>query len=208
MVSTANSTGTGRRLLGSLAVLFAVVAAAVVLLPNPLADAFFAAWVVGSVLIALVGGIAAWTNRTPLAWVAAVLLTGLSITAMLSFGPYVAPAAVCLLGAALLSHRTGPRGNARKTIAANPPSVRETVLKTGAGLGSIVLGAVLVYVSAVTGSGLFDACANETLACALENTHWFAVGGSVLGLLAVGVGGWLLWKQIYVARVLTSKQLG
>jgi hypothetical protein len=198
---------TGRRLLGALAALLAVAAAVLLLLPNPLADAFFAAWVIGSALIALVGGVAAWTNRTPLAWVAAILLSALSVVTLTSLGLFIAPAAVCLLGAALLSHWTGPRTDAREAIAANPPSLRETVLKAVAGVGSIALGSGLVYVTAVV-RGLFEACSNETLACAIDAIHWFALGGTVLGLLAVGFGGWLLWKQIYVARVLRSEHVG
>lgn len=207
MTPSSRSAETGRRLLSALTVLSAVVAAVIVLLPNPLADAFFAAWVVGSVLLALVGGVAAWTNRTPLAWVAALLLTALSIVAITSIGLFVAPSAVFLVGAALLSHLTGPRGDAREAIAANPPTVRETVLKASVGIGSMAVGAGLVYATAVV-RGLFEACSNETLACAIESTHWFAVGGTVLGLLAIGVGGWLVWKQLYVAHVLRSKQFG
>lgn len=207
MVSASRSAETGRRLLSALAVLSAVVAAVYLLLPTPLADVFFAAWVVGSVLLALVGGVAAWTNRTPLAWVAALLMTGLSIVAMTSLGLFTAPSAVFLLGAALLSQLAGPREDVREAIAANPPTVRETALKAGAGVGSIAVGAVLVYVNAIARE-LFEACASETVACVVEATHWLAVGGTVLGLLAISVGGWLVWKQVYVARVLGSKHVG
>lgn len=208
MAPTSQSAETARRLLGALAVLLAVVAAVALLLPDPLADVFFAAWVVGSVLLALVGGVAAWTNRSALAWVSALLLTGLSLAGLMSVGLFVAPAAVCLLGAALLSGRSEARKETRDAIAANPPSARDTVLKAGAGVGSICLGAGLVYATAVRGDGLFEACISETLACTLRNTHWPALGGTVLGLLAVAIGGWLVWKQVYVARVLASKQFG
>ena len=207
MVPASQPIETGRRLLSALAVLFAAAAAVYLLLPNPLADAFFAAWVTGSVFLALVGGIAAWTNRTPLAWVTALLMTILSIVTMTSLGLFVAPSAAFLLGAALLSRRAEPRRNARKAIAANPPPVREFVLKVGAGVGAIAVGTVLVYATAIV-RGLFEACSNETLSCAVENTHWLAVGGTVLGLLAISVGCWLIWKQIYVARVLASRHVG
>lgn len=207
MVPASRSAETGRRLLGALTVLSAVVAAVSLLFPNPLADAFFAAWVVGSVLLALVGGVAAWTNRAALAWVAALLMTALSIVAITSLGFFVAPSAVFLLGAALLTRRTESREDAREAIAANPPAVRETVLKTGAGVGSIALGAALIYESAVARE-LFEACASETVTCAVEATRWPAVGGTLLGLLAISVGGWLIWKQVYVARVLTSNYVG
>lgn len=200
MVPLPPSAETGRRLLASLAVLSAVVAALALLFVNPLADVFVAAWVAGSVLLALVGGVAAWANRTPLAGAAALLLTGLSLAGMMSVGLFVAPSAAFLLGAALLSWRAGPREGVTEAIAANPPTVRETVLRALLGVGSIALGAGLVFVTAF-GEGLFEACASETLACTVENTHWLAVGGTVLGLVAVGVGGWLVWKQLYVARV-------
>ena len=67
---------TGSRLLGVLAILAASVAAIALLFPEPLADAFFAGWVLFSVLVTVVGGIGAWTNRTPLVWVTALLMTG------------------------------------------------------------------------------------------------------------------------------------
>jgi hypothetical protein len=31
---------------------------------------------------------------------------------------------------------------------------------------------------------------------------------TVVGLVGVGLGGWLIWKQVYVARVLASKHIG
>jgi hypothetical protein len=197
----------GSRLLGVLAILAASFAASYLLLPNPLADVFFAGWVLGSVALALVGGIAAWTNRTPLVWVAALLLTALSFVALTSIGLYIAPAGLLLLGSALLSQLAGPREEVRDAIAADPPTVQEAVLKTLAGTVSVAVGAGLVYVGAFTRE-LFGACATESLACALEKTHWDAVGMTVVGLVGVGLGGWLIWKQVYVARVLASKHIG
>lgn len=194
---------TASRLLAALAVAVAGVAAAVLLRPDPLADVFFAGWVLVAVALALVGAIAAWTNRTPLVWAAALLLTGLSIVGMWSIGAFVAPAALCLLGSALLSQVAGPRSGVREAIAADPPTVPEAVLKTLAATGCLLAGAGLVYLGAVAGE-LFGACARETLACALDNTHWDAVGTTLVGLVALGFGGWLLWKQVYVARVLAS----
>lgn len=195
----------GSRLLGACAVLSAIAAAVVLLLPRPLADAFFAAWVLGSVAVALVGGVAAWTNRTPLVWVAALLLTGISVVGMWSIGLFVAPAAGFLLGAAVLSRLAGPRAGVRQTILADPPTVPEAVLKTLAGTGGLVVGSALVYAGAVT-RDLFGPCARETLACAVGRTHWDAVGVTVLGLVAAGLGGWLTWKQVHVARVLAAER--
>ncbi|QLH81159.1 hypothetical protein [Halosimplex pelagicum] len=39
---------------------------------------------------------------------------------------------------------------------------------------------------------------------ALAVTHWDAVDLTVLGLLSVCLGGWLVWRQSYVVRVLGS----
>lgn len=195
---------TGSRLLGVLAVLCAGVAAGLLLLPNPLVDALFAGWVLVSVGLALVGAIAAWTNRTPLAWVAALLLTGLSIAGMWSIGRFVVPAAVALLGAALFSQLAGPRTGVRESIVADPPTRQDLVRQAFISASAVIAGGGLVYGGAVRRE-LFGACARETVACAIDNTHWDAVGITALGLLAVGVGGWLLWKQLYVARVLASR---
>lgn len=193
------------RLLGALAVLFAAAAAAFLLYPNPLADAFFAGWVALAVALALVGGVGAWTNRTPLVWVAGLLLTGLSIVGMWSIGFLVAPAALCTLGAAVASRAMGPREGVREEVLANPPTVREAVARTLAGVVAVVVGSLLVYLGAVA-RDLFGACASETLACALDKTRWDAVAVTALGLTAVGLGGWLVWKQISVARLLASER--
>lgn len=198
---------TASRLLSVLAILSASVAAIYLLLPNPLADVFFAGWVLVSVSLTLVGGIGAWTNRTPLVWMAVLLLTGLTIVGMWSIGFFIAPAAFFLLGAALFSQLVGPRTDVREPIVANLPTVQEAVLKALAGVGSVVVGGWLVYVAAVA-QELFGACARETMACAIDKTHWNAVGITVLGLIAVSLGGWLIWKQVYIARVLASTQTG
>lgn len=196
-----SSVRTVSRLLSVLAVLSASVAGSYLLFPNPLADVFFAGWVLVGVILSLVGGIGAWTNRTPLVWVAALLLTGLAIVGMWSIGLFIAPAAVLLLGAALFSQLAGPREDVLEAITTNPPTASEVVLKTLAGTGSVVVGTGLVYVGAFA-QELFVACARETLACAIGNIHWDAVGITVFGLLAVGFGGWMVWKQVFVARVL------
>lgn len=194
---------TASRALGALAVLLAVVAAGFLLAPRPLADAFFAGWVVVAVGVALVGGIAAWTDRRAPLWVAALALTALAIVGMWSLGFLIAPAALCLLLAAVLAQVAGRREPARRTIA-DPPTVPEAILKTLAGSGAVVVGAALVYVGAFTGE-LFGACASETLACALGKADWGGLAVTLLGLGAVGLGGWLLWRQVTVARVLASK---
>lgn len=213
--SQSSSLRTATRLLSAVAILLASVAAGYLLLPHPLADVFVAAWVLGSVGLSLVGGIGVWTNRTPLVWVAALLLAGISILGMMSIGLFIAPAAVCLLGAALLLQRAGPQEedreansaeSHRKTTSAESQTVRTTVLKTLAGTGSVAVGIWLVYVSALV-RDLFGACAAETLACVLSRTHWSRVGTAVLGATAVGLGGWLLWKQVSIVRVRGTKGL-
>lgn len=177
------------------------------LLPTPLADVFFSGIVLLSVIFALFGGVGAWTNRPSLVWVAALLLTGLTIIGIMSIGFVLAPAAIFLLGAALSAQRAGPREGVREAIRANPPTVPEAVSKTLAGTVSVAVGVGLVYVGAFS-QELFTACASETLTCSLTNTHWDAVGLTLLGLLAVSLGAWLVWKQIYISRVLSSTQTG
>lgn len=195
------------RLFGAFAVLFAGGAAGILLAPDPLADAFFAGWVLVAVGLSLVGGIGAWANRTALVWVAALLLTGLAIAGMMSIGFLIAPAALCLLGSAVFSQLAGPREGVREAITADPPAASEVVGKSLFGTGSMIVGAGLVYVGAFT-QELFGACASETLACALDKTHWDAVAITLLGLIAIGFGGWLVWKQVYITRVLTSRRSG
>lgn len=193
------------RLLSVLAVISATVASAFLLLPNPLADVFFGGIVLLSVLFALVGAIGVWTNRTPLVWVAALLSTGLSILGLLSIGIYLATAALLLLGAAIFSQLAGPGPGVREAIVANPPTEQELVRKKQVGTGAVVVGVALVYVGAFA-QELFGACASETVACALDKTNWGTVGLTVIGLIAISLGGWMLWKQIYITRVLAATQ--
>ena len=197
------SSQTVSRLLSALAILAAGVAVTVLLLPNPLADVFFAGIILLSVVFTLIGGIGAWTNRTPLVWVAALLLAGLTILGMLSIGLFLLPAALLLLGAAIFSQLAGPRPGVRETIIANPPTQQELAGKTLVGAGSTLGGAAVVYLGAFT-QELFGSCARETLACALETTNWGGIGLTILGLSAICLGGWLLWKQAYTTRVLAS----
>ena len=193
------------RLLSVLAILSASVAVVYLLFPNPLADVFFAGIVLLGVIFALVGGTGAWTNRTPLIWVATLLLTVLSILGMWSIGIFLIPATLLLFGAAISSQMAGPRTDVRDAIVASPPTERELVRKKQVGTGSVVVGVGLVYVGAFA-QELFGACASETLACALNKTNWGAVGLTVLGLIAISLGGGLLWKQVYITRVLASTQ--
>lgn len=199
------TTLTVSRLLSVLAFLAASVVVTVLLLPNPVADVFFAGIVLLSVGFTLVGGIGAWTNRTPLVWVAALLLAGLTILGMLSIGLFLVPAALLLLGAAIFSQLAGPRPGVREAIVSNPPSERERLGKLVVGTGSVVLGAGLVYAGAFA-QELFGSCARETLACALETTNWGGIGLTILGLSAICLGGWVLWKQAYITRVIASTQ--
>lgn len=198
-----SSAKTGSRVLSILALLVTIVAASALLSPSPLADVFFAGWVVFSVILTAVGAGAAWTNRTPLVWVVALLLTALSILGIWSIGFFIAPAALFLLGAAVLSQLAGPRSDVREAIVADPPTVQEAVLKTLAGTGSVAIGGWLVYTGAIA-QHLFGACAAETPDCVLATTHWAAVSITTLGVLAIGLGVWLIWKQIYIGRILAT----
>ncbi|WP_123537953.1 hypothetical protein [Halosimplex salinum] len=191
----------------ALAVVASGAAAFALLYPDPFADAYFAAWVLSVVALAVVAAVGAWTNRTPLVWAAALPTTGLAILGMMSIGLFVAPVALLLLLTAGFSQAAGPRADVRESILTDPPSTREILLKGLAGLAAVTVGTGLVYLGAVA-RPLFGACARETLSCALAKTHWDAVGVTALGLLAVCLGGWLLWRQQYVARVLASAQSG
>lgn len=199
------SSETASQFLSVLAVLSASGAVLLLLFPNPLADIFFAGIVTLSVIFAGVGGIGAWTNRTPLVWGGALLLTGLSLIGMMSIGFLLAPAALFLLGAAVCSQLAGPRMDVREAILADPPTTQEIAWKTLLGISSVIGGLGLVYAGAIT-QELFGSCARETLACALETTNWSGVGLTLLGLFAVSYGGWLLWKQSYLTRVRASTQ--
>lgn len=196
------------RLLATSAVVLAGVAAVALLVPRPLADAFFAAWVLVAVALAGVGALATWTRRTALVWVAALLLSGLSVVGMWSVGLFVAPAAVVLLGAAVASHWTGPRPGSHEAVLEDPPSVLEAVLKTLAGAGLVVVGAGLTYEGTFVRELFTRGCVSETLGCALAVTRWDAAGLAVLGLAGLGLGGWVVWRQVAVGRVLASTQAG
>lgn len=188
------------------AVLAAVGAAHVLLFPNPLADVFFAGWVLVGVVLSIVGAVGAWTNRTALTWVAALLLIGLAGIGMMSIGMFIAPAAGLLIGAAIMTQLAGPRTGVHHAIRADPPTQQELVRKTVAGIGAAVLGGSLVYLGAISRE-LFEACARETLECAVARMNWGGVGITVLGLGLVGIGVWLVWKQIYIAWVLSTNQV-
>lgn len=185
------------------AILAATVAVTALLFPSPLADVFFAGIVLFSVVFALVGAFGAWTNRPALVWVAALLSTGLSMVGMMSVGFLLLPSSLLLLGAAVFSHRAGPRTDVRAAIVADPPTEREIMRKGVVGTGSVVVGLGLVYVGAFT-QELFGACASETLACALEKLNWGGLGLTLLGLVAISYGSFLLWTQAYAVRVLAS----
>lgn len=196
------------RLLAGVSVALTGVVAVVLLFPQPLADAFFAAWVLFAVILTVFGAIGAWTRRSALVWVAALLLSGLAIVGMWSIGGFIAPAALALLGAAVASHWTGPRPGAHETVIENPPSVLEAVVKTLAGTVLVLAGSALTYEGAVLRELFTRGCSSETLACALTVMNWDGVGLSLLGLAVLGSGGWLVWRQVVVGRVLASSHAG
>lgn len=200
-----SSARTASRVFCSLAIMSAILASLYLLIPNPLADVFFAGIVLLSVLFSLIGGIGVWLNRTSIVWVAAFLLTGLAIIGMLSIGLFIAPAALFLFLAALFSQLSGPRTEVQEAIHDDPPTVPQAVLRTLVGAVSMVVGVIMVHFGAFS-QELFGACASETAACALNKTNWDGVGLTVLGLVILSLGGWLLWKQVYIARVLSSAQ--
>ena len=208
MVSAHQSSSFGKvsRLLSGLAILSASVAGTYLLLPNPLGDVFFAGWVLLGVILSIVGGIGAWTNRSPLIWVAAISLIGLTIIGIWSIGRFIAPAAFFMLGSALFSQLAGPRTENVDAVTTDPPTESEVLRKTLAGIGSVVVGVGLVYVGAFA-QELFGACASETIACAIDKTQWGAVGVSVLGLIAISLGGWLCWRLIYTTRAVEMKKV-
>jgi len=202
--SDASAVGTWSRLLSALAILTTAAAAGYLLLPLPLADAFFAAWVLLGVGLSLLGAAGAWTNRPSLVWAAALSLTALSVVGMWSIGLFVAPAAALLLGAALLSRRSEPPAEGRGATD-DYPSRDSSALTALGGAAAVTVGAALVYAGAFAGE-LFGACARETVACALGKTHWDAVGLTVLGLIAVAIGGWTVWRQVAAARAPTANR--
>ena len=72
------------RVLAVLAVVAASTAVTVLLLPNPLADAFVAGILLCGVGCSVVGSVGAWTTRPALAWVGALLFAGLTVAGMMS----------------------------------------------------------------------------------------------------------------------------
>lgn len=201
------STRETSRLLAALALVAALVASVTLLAPAPLADVFFAGIVLLNPLFAAVGVAGAWTNRTAVIWLAALLSLSLTVVGLLSVGLFFAPTAVLLFGSAVGGQAAGPREGVRERIVAESPSVRARLSWALAGGGSVLVGTGLVYAGAFR-QELFGSCAQETLACALETTNWPAVGLTLLGFAAVGVGGWLVWKQVYVSRVLRRARTG
>ncbi|SFR69443.1 hypothetical protein [Halogeometricum limi] len=51
---------------------------------------------------------------------------------------------------------------------------------------------------------LFGPCARETLDCAVATANWVAVFVTVVGLGAMALGGWTVWRLVRVVRVLSS----
>jgi hypothetical protein len=198
---------TTSRALAALALAASFLASVALLTPDPLADAFFAGIVLLNPLIAAVGVVGAWRNRTSVLWVGALLSVGLSLVGMMSVGLFLLPTALLLLGAAVAGQVAGPRVGVREAIVDDAPSVRERLLRSAVGLTSVGVGVALVDAGAFD-QHLFGSCAQETLACVLETTNWPAVGLTLLGFAAVAVGGWLVWKQVYASRVLRTARAG
>lgn len=207
MPSTDTDAGTLSRGLAGGAVVVSLLAAAVLLSPAPLADVFFAGIVLLSPLLAAVGAAGAWTGHTAVVWVAALLSVGLTLVGAMSVGLLFAPAALLLVGSAVAALGAGPDTEAREKLVANPPATRERVQKALFGAAAIVVGAAVVDVAALD-RHLFGSCAQETLGCVVETTNWGLVGLTLLGFGAVAVGGWLLWRQVYVTRVLAGARAG
>lgn len=189
--------------LSSLALVATILASILLLFPSPLGDVFFSGIVLSSVLFAAIGAIGARTNRTPLVWLAALLLTALTAFGVLSIGFVIAPGAVLMIGAAIFSSLAGGRPDVQDAITADPPTRQERASRAIAGGFGTIAGIGLVYAGAFR-QELFGACANESLSCALRVAQWDAIGLTVIGLGGVIVGGWLIWRQIVIAWTLTA----
>jgi len=189
------------RALSILAIVAALLAVAVVLFPAPLSDVIFAGIVLSSVLFASVGAVGAWWNRASVLWVATLLSLGLTIAGMMSVGVFLAPTTLLLLGAAVASQVASARNDDCERIVADPPSKSKRLRRGLLGTGSILLGAGLVYSGAFS-QHLFGACAQETLGCVLETTNWAGVGVTLLGLVTMAVGSWLVWRAMAVSHAL------
>lgn len=207
MPSTNTDAGTLSRALAGVAVLAALLTSAVLLFPEPLADVFFTGIVLLSPLFAVVGAVGAWTERAALVWVAALLSVGLTLAGAMSVGLLFAPAALLLLGSAVAARATGPDTAARERLVADPPEARERLQKALLGVAGIVGGAAAVDAAAFD-RDLFGSCAQETLGCVMRTTNWGLVGLTLLGFGAIAGGAWLLWRQVYVTRVLAGARAG
>lgn len=82
------------------------------------------------------------------------------------------------------------------------------MVKTLGATVAIVLGGAFVYEGIFVRELFTRDCASETLNCALAVTRWDAVGLSILGIGAIWVGGWLVWQQVTVGRVLAATRAG
>ncbi|SHH45441.1 hypothetical protein [Halobaculum gomorrense] len=144
---------------------------------------FVAAWGADGGLAGVVGGVAAWTGRRGTLWLAALFLSALVVAGAMSIGLLFAPAAVCLLCAAVLSGWAGPLVADSST----PPTLRSTAWHALVGALAVGLGAWLVEV-AVFDRDLFGSCASETPACVAATTNWPAVAATLAGLVAIAAG--------------------
>lgn len=163
------------------------------------------AWIVWPLLIvgiALLGGAAAWTDRTVLVWVSAFALLGIAVLGAMTIGIYAAPAALLALGSAVLLHASGRHERTKRVeraVLSKPPTMLEAVLKTLFGAVAVSLGLVMAYYG--VSAGLSDACAVETASCVVENTHWDRVAGTAIGSVLSAVGVRAISKQIRSARI-------
>lgn len=190
------------RALGLLSLVAAVPGAGFLLTRIPITDALVA-WPAVLVLAAAVGAAAAWTDRVFLVWVAALALSLVSVAGLLSIGFVFAPAALSLLAAAAALQTAGLPAARRDAILADPPGMRTVVRRTVAGSVGVVAGVVVIYLNAVARE-LFVACAVETVACQVGNTHWDAVAATLAGFAVVVGSVWLVWTQFAVARVVDT----
>lgn len=108
----------------------AVAAVTGVSSPGSPLDVFAVAVVGGTALAALVGAGAAWTDRSGLLRAAALVAVALASTASVTIGFAVAPAAACLVSAALVAGWSG-KPNAADC---NRPAGRGTVAEDGEGV--------------------------------------------------------------------------
>ncbi|MFC6953063.1 hypothetical protein [Halorubellus litoreus] len=194
------SAATGARVASALAVLAAAVAAGVSLGVGPLADAFFAATVLGIVSLVVVAAVGAWTTRPTVAWFGALAVAAVVVVGRWSAGVFIVPAALALLAAAATSQRARRRERDRDGPD-DSPAWPVLVGRALAGAAALAVGATLLYLGAFVRELFAAGCARETLSCALAVTNWDAVALTALGVLAVAVGGSLVWKQAFRASL-------